>query len=300
MAPAALHPPIRARRTATPSGPVRSPSLRPCCWSARGARARPHARPRRCTALRSPRGRSARAVHRVRRRLYRVPSPLRPAAPGSSSGCRRCRPRRPPYGPRDVPLPRRGHRDPAVTGVISYPTAPAPHGGWPVVSWAHGTSGLASPCAPSRTRAARVRRHGRRRGHRLHRPRPPRRAAPLPVGPERGPQRHRRGPRRPRPARRPRRPALAGARPLPGRPLGPVHQQLAASYAPELHLLGTVVVCPGLGAGTHLRPRRPGDPGAGRASWRSTACRPTTPRCTHATTCPRRWRPATRSSTPAA
>jgi pimeloyl-ACP methyl ester carboxylesterase len=43
-------------------------------------------------------------------------------------------------------------RDRAVTGLITYPTDgdAAPDGGWPVVSWAHGTSGLASPCAPSR------------------------------------------------------------------------------------------------------------------------------------------------------
>jgi fermentation-respiration switch protein FrsA (DUF1100 family) len=44
-------------------------------------------------------------------------------------------------------------RDRAVTGTITYPTDPAPRGGWPVVSWAHGTSGLASQCAPSRTGA---------------------------------------------------------------------------------------------------------------------------------------------------
>ncbi len=45
-------------------------------------------------------------------------------------------------------------RDRAVTGVVTYPTGPAPDGGWPVVSWAHGTTGLASPCAPSRAGAA--------------------------------------------------------------------------------------------------------------------------------------------------
>ncbi|HKE75059.1 MAG TPA: lipase family protein [Acidimicrobiales bacterium] len=42
-------------------------------------------------------------------------------------------------------------RDRAVTGVITYPTARPPKGGWPVVSTAHGTTGLASVCAPSRT-----------------------------------------------------------------------------------------------------------------------------------------------------
>lgn len=42
-------------------------------------------------------------------------------------------------------------RDRAVTGVITYPTAPAPEGGWPVISTAHGTTGVAEQCALSRT-----------------------------------------------------------------------------------------------------------------------------------------------------
>lgn len=37
-----------------------------------------------------------------------------------------------------------------VTGLIYHPTGEAPEGGWPVVAWAHGTSGLAASCAPSR------------------------------------------------------------------------------------------------------------------------------------------------------
>ena len=41
-------------------------------------------------------------------------------------------------------------RDRAVTGTLTYPNGVAPEGGWPVVSLAHGTTGLASPCAPSR------------------------------------------------------------------------------------------------------------------------------------------------------
>ena len=40
--------------------------------------------------------------------------------------------------------------DRAVTGVITFPTGEAPEDGWPVTSWAHGTTGLAAPCAPSR------------------------------------------------------------------------------------------------------------------------------------------------------
>lgn len=36
------------------------------------------------------------------------------------------------------------------TGEILVPKGRAPEGGWPVVNWAHGTSGLADRCAPSR------------------------------------------------------------------------------------------------------------------------------------------------------
>jgi hypothetical protein len=41
-------------------------------------------------------------------------------------------------------------RDRAVTGIISYPTADAPDGGWPVTSLANGTVGVAPQCALSR------------------------------------------------------------------------------------------------------------------------------------------------------
>ncbi len=41
--------------------------------------------------------------------------------------------------------------DRAVTGVLTYPTDPAPDDGWPVTSTAHGTTGIASPCALSRS-----------------------------------------------------------------------------------------------------------------------------------------------------
>lgn len=44
--------------------------------------------------------------------------------------------------------------DRAVTGTITFPTSPAPGGGWPVISTAHGTTGIAAPCAPSRTATA--------------------------------------------------------------------------------------------------------------------------------------------------
>jgi len=35
------------------------------------------------------------------------------------------------------------------TGTLFLPKGRAPRGGWPVISWAHGTSGLADKCAPS-------------------------------------------------------------------------------------------------------------------------------------------------------
>jgi pimeloyl-ACP methyl ester carboxylesterase len=40
----------------------------------------------------------------------------------------------------------------ATSGIVVLPTAEPPAGGYPVVSWAHGTVGVASSCAPSRDR----------------------------------------------------------------------------------------------------------------------------------------------------
>ena len=40
--------------------------------------------------------------------------------------------------------------DIGVSGVVVVPGRRAPVGGYPIVSWAHGTTGLASDCAPSR------------------------------------------------------------------------------------------------------------------------------------------------------
>ena len=44
--------------------------------------------------------------------------------------------------------------DRAVTGVVYHPTGTPPDDGWPVLAWAHGTSGIAPQCAPSRVPAA--------------------------------------------------------------------------------------------------------------------------------------------------
>ena len=41
-----------------------------------------------------------------------------------------------------------------VSGLIAIPTGQAPKGGRPVVSWGHGTTGVADECAPSRTPAS--------------------------------------------------------------------------------------------------------------------------------------------------
>jgi pimeloyl-ACP methyl ester carboxylesterase len=37
-----------------------------------------------------------------------------------------------------------------VSGMVSIPNGPAPTAGWPVITWAHGTTGIADQCAPSR------------------------------------------------------------------------------------------------------------------------------------------------------
>lgn len=43
-----------------------------------------------------------------------------------------------------------GNRKAVVSGTVMIPKGKAPAGGWPVISWAHGTVGLADQCAPSR------------------------------------------------------------------------------------------------------------------------------------------------------
>jgi fermentation-respiration switch protein FrsA (DUF1100 family) len=42
----------------------------------------------------------------------------------------------------------------AVSGSVSVPKGKAPKGGWPVITWAHGTTGVADACAPSRNNAS--------------------------------------------------------------------------------------------------------------------------------------------------
>ncbi|AWB83758.1 alpha/beta hydrolase [Corynebacterium liangguodongii] len=45
---------------------------------------------------------------------------------------------------------RNAHGTPiAVTGLVTFPVGEAPQGGWPVLSWAHGTTGITRQAAPS-------------------------------------------------------------------------------------------------------------------------------------------------------
>jgi pimeloyl-ACP methyl ester carboxylesterase len=83
--------------------------------------------------------------------FYVVPDPLPPGEPGdlirtqsvSAEGGKTTL--RIMYHSRDAQ-----DRDRAVTGILTYPDAAPPADGWPVVSLANGTVGLASPCALSR------------------------------------------------------------------------------------------------------------------------------------------------------
>lgn len=83
--------------------------------------------------------------------FYRVPTPLPAGAPGALI---RTMPVEAPSGEAGLRIMYHSSDadgdDRAVTGLLYYPTSPPPADGWPVVAWAHGTSGLAAPCAPSR------------------------------------------------------------------------------------------------------------------------------------------------------
>ena len=89
------------------------------------------------------------------------------------SGLRFYNPRKLPAGPHGTLIYQRAYRGPealhravntlvmytqvgvhgkpvAVSGLVSVPRGRAPKGGWPVVSFAHGTTGIADTCAPTR------------------------------------------------------------------------------------------------------------------------------------------------------
>jgi hypothetical protein len=87
--------------------------------------------------------------------FYEVPDPLPPGEPGDVI---RTMPIDAPQGEAGLRIMYRSTDaegdERAVTGAVYHPTGEAPEGGWPVLAWAHGTSGLAAPCAPSRNPAA--------------------------------------------------------------------------------------------------------------------------------------------------
>jgi pimeloyl-ACP methyl ester carboxylesterase len=87
--------------------------------------------------------------------FYDIPAPLPEGAPGTPIRQRALE------GTMALPSAARNHlvmylsRDPAgepvaVTGTVSVPPGTPPEGGWPVVVWTHGTTGLAAVCGPSR------------------------------------------------------------------------------------------------------------------------------------------------------
>lgn len=83
--------------------------------------------------------------------FYRVPDPL---PEGEAGDVLRTMPIEAPEGStghRIMYLTTDGDDDlRAATGTVYVPDAEAPEDGWPIVAWAHGTSGLAAKCAPSR------------------------------------------------------------------------------------------------------------------------------------------------------
>ena len=46
-----------------------------------------------------------------------------------------------------------GNKPVTVSGAIAVPKGKAPKGGWPIITWAHGTTGMADKCAPTRLTA---------------------------------------------------------------------------------------------------------------------------------------------------
>lgn len=81
----------------------------------------------------------------------KVPDPLPAGAPGSIISSTRLSTSPPgAIGYRIVYQSRAVDDRPiAVSGLAYIPTGKAPKNGWPVLSWAHGTTGLADKCAPS-------------------------------------------------------------------------------------------------------------------------------------------------------
>jgi len=85
---------------------------------------------------------------------YRVPAPIEAGAPGTLIATRESRAKAQELAAADAwqvlyrSTDLSGH-DIAVSALVLVPHGPQPATGWPVVAWAHGTSGLADQCAPS-------------------------------------------------------------------------------------------------------------------------------------------------------
>src|SRR5215210_4852906 len=90
--------------------------------------------------------------------FYTPPSPLPPGAHGAAIRARPLRGAARLSGARRNVLllyrstASRG-RAVAVSGTVAVPRGRAPRGGWPVIAYGHGTTGIADACAPTRDRA---------------------------------------------------------------------------------------------------------------------------------------------------
>ena len=88
--------------------------------------------------------------------FYKPPKPLPAGKHGALIWARKLTGRGGAQGRRRQPaaaLPldrRRRARRSRCPGPLAIPKGKAPKGGWPVISWAHGTTGIADQCAPSR------------------------------------------------------------------------------------------------------------------------------------------------------
>ena len=87
--------------------------------------------------------------------FYQTPSPLAPGEPGSviRSGNLTDSAALPSAARNILVLYRSRNingQDVAVSGTIAIPQGKPPAGGWPLITWTHGTTGIVSACAPSR------------------------------------------------------------------------------------------------------------------------------------------------------
>lgn len=85
--------------------------------------------------------------------FYEPPQPFETAAPGTLIRAEAFSGYSVPHGARAVRFLYHSRAlngdDVAASGVVLIPAGTAPPGGWPVIAWAHGTSGVARRCAPS-------------------------------------------------------------------------------------------------------------------------------------------------------